>query len=287
MSAILLQGRELAQKIKQKLKEELDLLTAQIGRSPHLVAVQVGHNEASEIYLRAQRRNCEQLGITYTSKNLPFDSSEEELISLLKELNNNDTIDGIIIQEPLPAGYNRLKVISAISADKDVEGIHPENLGKIVLGNPIMIPSTASAIMELLNCILRDYRGREVVIIGHSAIVGKPLALLLLDKLATVSICHIGTFQAGRLQDHVRQAEILIVAVGKPYLIKGDWIKEGAIVIDVGINKVEDKIVGDVEFSSAKERASYITPVPGGVGPLTVAMLLKNLLKSFSFSLNK
>jgi len=172
------------------------------------------------------------------------------------------------------------KISEYIKPEKDVEGMHPVNMGKIIFGKARILPCTAAAVMELLNSIGIHYSGKEAVIVGHSEIVGKPLALTLLDKLATVTVCHIGTSQAGKLEEHVRRADILIVAAGKAGLIKGDWVKEKAVVIDVGINRVGDKIVGDVEFEAAEKRAGFITPVPGGVGPLTVTMLMRNLVEA-------
>jgi methylenetetrahydrofolate dehydrogenase (NADP+)/methenyltetrahydrofolate cyclohydrolase len=172
------------------------------------------------------------------------------------------------------------KISQYLAPEKDVEGMHPVNMGKIVFGKAKILPCTAAAVMELLNSIGLSYSGKEVVIVGHSEIVGKPLALTLLDKLATVTVCHIGTSKAGKLEEHVRTADILIVAVGKAGLIKGDWVKEGAIVIDVGINRVGDKLVGDVEFEAAEKKCAWITPVPGGVGPLTVTMLMRNLVEA-------
>ena len=187
---------------------------------------------------------------------------------------------GIIIQMPLPASIDYKKISQYIEPAKDVEGMHPANIGKLLFGKSKLVPCTAAAAMELINSTGVDLYGKEVVIVGHSEIVGKPLAMLLLDKFATVTVCHIGTSKAGKLEEHVKQAEILIVAVGKAGLIKGHLIKEGAIVIDVGINRVADKIVGDVEFEAAEKRASWITPVPGGVGPLTVTMLMRNLVEA-------
>ena len=181
---------------------------------------------------------------------------------------------------PLPAQIDYKKISQFIAPEKDIEGMHPANIGKIVFGKAKVLPCTAAAVMELLNSCCPDIYGKEVVVVGHSEIVGKPLALLLLEKFATVTVCHIGTSKAGKLEEHVKKAEILIVAVGKAGLIKGDWVKEGAIVIDVGINRVGDKIVGDVEFDGASQRACCITPVPGGVGPLTVTMLMRNLVEA-------
>ena len=186
---------------------------------------------------------------------------------------------------PLPAQIDYKKISENILPDKDIEGMHPANIGKMIFGKARLVPCTPAAAMELINASGVDLYGKGVVIVGHSEIVGKPLALLLLEKFATVTVCHIGTSKAGKLEEHIRRAEVLIVAVGKAGLIKGELIKEGAIVIDVGINRVGDKIVGDVEFEAAEKRASYITPVPGGVGPLTVTMLMRNLVEAAKLQL--
>jgi methylenetetrahydrofolate dehydrogenase (NADP+)/methenyltetrahydrofolate cyclohydrolase len=204
--------------------------------------------------------------------------TQEKLIEYIETLNNDLKVNGIILQMPLPAHIDYKKISEHIAPGKDVEGMHPSNIGKIIFGRAKALPCTAAAVMEIIKSTGIDLNGKEVVIVGHSEIVGKPLALLLLDKLATVTVCHIGTSKAGKLEEHVRKAEVLIVAVGRAGLIKGEWVK-GAIVVDVGINRVGDKLVGDVEFEEAEKRASWITPVPGGVGPLTVVMLMRNLVE--------
>jgi len=283
MAAQLIPGKEIAAKIKEDVKNEVDRLKEK-GIFPKLVAVQVGENPASAVYIKQQRKNCEKVGIAYELKQLPQDTDEGKLISFINSLNNDDSVTGIILQLPLPQGIDVRKVQSTISPFKDVEGVNPANMGWIIYGRPVLAPCTALAVKELVEYTKVDLYGKEVVMVGHSDIVGKPVSLLLLDKFATVSVCHIGTSDAGMLETHVRRAEILIVAVGKANLIPGDWIKEGAIVIDVGINRVGDKIVGDVEFESAKERACWITPVPGGVGPVTTAMLLRNVVESIKIS---
>ncbi|MFC1805047.1 bifunctional 5,10-methylenetetrahydrofolate dehydrogenase/5,10-methenyltetrahydrofolate cyclohydrolase [Candidatus Omnitrophota bacterium] len=202
------------------------------------------------------------------------------LIDFIKKLNAEKSVNGIIVQMPLPQAIDYKKISSFIAPEKDAEGMHPANIGKIVFGKAKLLPCTAAAVMELIKLSGVDLNGREVVVVGHSEIVGKPLSLLLLDKFATTTVCHIGTSKAGKLEEHVKGAELLVVAVGKAGLIKGDLIKEGAVVIDVGINRVEGKIVGDIEFEAAGKRASQITPVPGGVGPLTVTMLMRNLVEA-------
>ncbi len=274
--AKLLEGRPIAEKIKEEIKQRIQLL----GRAVVLASIQVGDNAAAEAYIKSQKKTAESLGIEYQFHKLGQDTREEAFIEFIEKLNADKSVNGIIIQMPLPAQIDYKKISQFITPEKDVEGLHPVNIGKIVFGKAKILPCTAASVMELLNSTGVDLYGKEVVIVGHSEIVGKPLSLLLLDKFATVTVCHIGTSKAGKLEEHVRRAEILIVAVGKAGLIKGEWIKEGAIVIDVGINRVGDKIVGDVEFEAAEKKASYITPVPGGVGPLTVTMLMRNLIEA-------
>jgi methylenetetrahydrofolate dehydrogenase (NADP+) / methenyltetrahydrofolate cyclohydrolase len=274
--AKLLEGKPIAEQIKSILKSKVQALNKRL----KLASVQVGINPASDVYIKSQKKNAELLGIEYDAHILEKETSEEKLIEFIRKLNGDPSVSGIIIQMPLPLHMDYKKISQYLAPEKDVEGMHPVNMGKIVFGKAKILPCTAAAVMELLNSIGLNYSGKEVVIVGHSEIVGKPLALTLLDKLATVTVCHIGTSKAGKLEEHVRTADILIVAVGKAGLIKGDWVKQGAIVIDVGINRVGDKIVGDVEFEAAEKKAAWITPVPGGVGPLTVTMLMRNLVES-------
>jgi len=257
----LLEGRPLAEKIKEQIK----LSVQGLGQAPVLASVLVGANPSAVAYVRAQEKIALELGIAYKLHLLPENISGDELTDFIIKLNADKSVNGIIVQKPLPQHINSAKISAAISPKKDIEGMHP---------------CTATAVMELLNSTGIDLYGQEAVVVGHSEVVGKPLALLLLEKLATVTICHIATSKAGRLEEHVRRAQVLIVAVGQAGLIKGDWIKEGAIVIDVGINRLADKIVGDVEFEAAKKHASFITPVPGGVGPLTVVILMRNLVEA-------
>ena len=279
MPATLLDGKVIAQGIKEGLAKEIQALKEK-GKTPKLVAVQVGENPASAVYLKSQAKTAEALGITYELITLDKTIKEEELIKKISELNKDSKVGGVILQLPLPEHINARRVICHINPAKDVEGMHPENLGRLLLAEAKVAPCTPLAVMELIKSTGVNLYGKEVVVVGHSEIVGKPLSLLLLKEFATTTVCHIGTGQRGILPEHVKRAEILVVAVGKASLVKGEWIKEGAIVIDVGINKVGDKIVGDVEFEVAKERASYITPVPGGVGPLTVTMLMRNLVEA-------
>ncbi|MDD4899761.1 MAG: bifunctional 5,10-methylenetetrahydrofolate dehydrogenase/5,10-methenyltetrahydrofolate cyclohydrolase [Candidatus Omnitrophica bacterium] len=274
--AKLLEGKPLAETIKEGIKQEI----ATLKNKPVLASVMVGENAGAESYTKSQKKAAEALGIEYNLEKLPGDTQESALIEFIKKLNADKATNGIIIQMPLPQGIDYKKISAFIAPEKDVEGMHPANIGKIIFGKAKILPCTAAAVMELLSASGADLYGKEVVVVGHSEIVGKPLALLLLEKFATVTVCHIGTSKAGKLEEHVRKAEILIVAVGKAGLIKGDWVKDGAIVIDVGINRVAEKIVGDVEFEPAEKKAAQITPVPGGVGPLTVTMLMRNLVEA-------
>ncbi|MFA5411487.1 MAG: bifunctional 5,10-methylenetetrahydrofolate dehydrogenase/5,10-methenyltetrahydrofolate cyclohydrolase [Candidatus Omnitrophota bacterium] len=274
--AKLLEGKPIAEKIKAEIKQEV----ADLKSKPVLASIMVGENAGAASYVRSQTKAAESLGIEYKLHNLAQETTEAALIEFIRKLNADKSVNGVIIQMPLPAQIDYKKISQFIVPEKDVEGMHPVNIGKIVFGKAKILPCTAAAVMELLKETGVDLYGKEVAVVGHSEIVGKPLSLLLLDKFATVTVCHIGTSKAGKLEEHVRAAEILIVAVGKAGLIKGDWVKDGAIVIDVGINRVADKIVGDVEFEPAEKRAAYITPVPGGVGPLTVTMLMRNLVEA-------
>ena len=274
--AKLLEGKPIAEKIKEQIK----LKTQSLENKPVLASIMVGDNSGAEAYVKSQKKTAEALGIEYQFHKLAQDTQEQSLIEFIRKLNADKSVNGIIIQMPLSPQIDYKKISQFILPEKDVEGMHPANIGKIVFGRAVILPCTPAAVMELLKETGVDLYGKEVVMVGHSEIVGKPLALLLLEKFATVTVCHIGTSQAGKLEEHVKKAEILIVAVGKAGLIKGDWVKEGAVVIDVGINRVGDKIVGDVEFEAAEKRASWITPVPGGVGPLTVTMLMRNLVEA-------
>jgi methylenetetrahydrofolate dehydrogenase (NADP+)/methenyltetrahydrofolate cyclohydrolase len=276
MSAQLLEGKIIAAEIKEKLKQEIESL----GKKPVLASIIVGENAGAESYCKSQAKTAEGLGIEYRLERLSADTTQAGLIDFIKKLNNDKNVNGIIVQMPLPKQIDYKSISSFIAADKDIEGMHPENLGKVLMGKSKIAPCTAAAALALIEASGVNLYGKEVVIVGHSEIVGKPLSLLLLEKFATTTVCHIGTSDAGKLVDHVKKAEILVVAVGKAGLIKGEWIKDGAIVIDVGINRINDKIVGDVEFEEAANRASFITPVPGGVGPLTVTMLMRNLVEA-------
>ena len=272
----LLQGKEIAEKIKGELKKEIEGFK----NKPCLASICVGQDAGSGVYVKSQKKTAEALGIEYKLLELPASISQDELIAKVEELNKDNAVSGIIIQMPLPKGINAKEVINRISPLRDAEGMHPQNLGNVLLAKEEIVPCTALAAMMLIESTGEKLYGKEAVVVGHSEIVGKPMSLLLLNRFVTVSVCHIATGERGDVPDFVKDAEILVVAVGKAGLIKGDWVKDGAIVIDVGINRVADKIVGDIEFEGASKKASYITPVPGGVGPLTVTMLMRNVVRS-------
>jgi len=279
MEAKLLEGSRIAEKIREDIREDVEKLKNK-GITPCLNALQVGENPGSKVYIRSQKRASEKVGIDYALHQFDESISQKGLEEFIDKLNEDKRVNGIILQMPLPSHLNVQALQWRIDPHKDAEGVSPANMGLIVYGKPGLGPCTAMAVMELINSTKIDLYGKRVTMVGHSDIVGKPVSLLLLYKFATVSVCHIATGERGDLPKYVKNAEILIVAVGKANLIKGEWIKEGAIVIDVGINRVEGKIVGDVEFEVAKERASYITPVPGGVGPVTTAILLRNTVEA-------
>jgi len=281
MSAQLLQGKNIAGRIKENLKKEIEVLKQATGAGPKLVSIQAGENPASAVYIKSQKKNAENLGIEYVLETLEASITQESLRAMIKGLNEDASVSGIIVQLPLPEGIDHRAVMGAILPAKDAEGMHPENLGHVLLGDAPIAPCTAQAAMELISSTEVKLYGKEAVVVGHSEIVGKPLSLLLLNKFVTTTVCHIATGERGVLPEHVKRAEILVVAVGKAELVKGAWIKPGAIVIDVGINRVGDKLVGDVEFEQASQRAGFITPVPGGVGPLTVTMLMRNVVSAF------
>ena len=276
----LIDGAAIARRIEGEVARECERLV-RLGVTPSLVAVQVGHDAASALYIKRQRRACARLGVGYRVKEVPADVSEQALLREIALLNRSPQVTGIILQMPLPPHLNPRTLRRALRPDKDVEGVHPQNLGYLLSGRPVLVPCTAAAVMECVLAAGRSLEGLETVVVGHSEIVGKPAALLLMERLATVTVCHVGTRD---LWFHTERAELLVVAVGKPHLIPGNRIREGAIVVDVGINESivdgEPVVVGDVETEAALERASFITPVPGGVGPVTVATLLRNTVKA-------
>ena len=275
--AKILSGKVVSQRIKDELKEEVKELNAK-GIFPGLAVIIVGDDPASRVYVNSKKKACEEIGVYSEEYALPAETSEEELLGLVEKLNNEPKINGILVQLPLPKHIDEETIINAISPIKDVDAFHPSNVGKIMIGNYDFLPCTPAGVMELIKESGIDVSGKECVIVGRSNIVGKPQAMLLLHANGTVTICHSRTQD---LKSKTKNADILVAAVGIPNFITGDMIKEGAVVIDVGINRVADKkLVGDVEFESAEKVASAITPVPGGVGPMTIAMLMKNTVKA-------
>ena len=275
--AKILSGKVVSQRIKDELKEEVKELNAK-GIFPGLAVIIVGDDPASRVYVNSKKKACEEIGVYSEEYALPAETSEEELLQLVEKLNNEPKINGILVQLPLPKHIDEETVINAISPKKDVDAFHPSNVGKIMIGNYDFLPCTPAGVMELIKESGIDVSGKECVIVGRSNIVGKPQAMLLLHANGTVTICHSRTQD---LKAKTKNADILVAAVGIPNFITGDMIKEGAVVIDVGINRIADKkLVGDVEFDSAEKVASAITPVPGGVGPMTIAMLMKNTVKA-------
>lgn len=281
MPAKLLEGKPIADGLKTKIKADVETLKPKSGRTPRLAAIQIGDNASSAVYVKAQKKSAEALGVEYELKVLPQDTAMKDAECVVTGLNSDKSVTAVILQLPVPKGMDAKKLSGLIAPGKDAEGMHPENLGRILLGNYRIGPCTAMAVMELLESTRLNLYGKEAVVVGHSEIVGKPLALMLLNKFATTTVCHIATGERGVLADHVRRAEILVVAVGKAGLIRGDWVREGAIVVDIGINKVGERIVGDVEFEAASQRAASITPVPGGVGPITTTILMRNVVELF------
>lgn len=280
MSAMLIKGSEISKQIKEELKVEIAKLKDNNSIIPGLATVLVGENEASKVYVGAKEKTCKELGIYSERKDLPADTKEEDLLILIEKLNNDPKIHGILVQLPLPKHINETKVLYTINPSKDVDGFHPVNIGKMMLGEPCFLPCTPHGIMELLKRSGTNTNGAEVVVVGRSNIVGKPIANMLLQKNwgnATVTICHTGTKD---IASHTRRADILVVAVGKPKAITADMVKEGVVVIDVGVNRLETGLCGDVDFDPVKEKAKAITPVPGGVGPMTIVMLMKNTVQS-------
>jgi methylenetetrahydrofolate dehydrogenase (NADP+) / methenyltetrahydrofolate cyclohydrolase len=279
MTAQLIDGRKLAAEVKNQVRDKIEAALALGGRRPGLAVVKVGDDPASEVYVRNKRRACEDVGIRSVAHDLPAATSESALLSLVDELNRDPQIDGILVQLPLPAQVQQTSIIERIDPAKDVDGFHPYNVGRLAQRIPVMRPCTPYGVIRLLEHIGAPFKGQHAVVVGASNIVGRPMSLELLLMGATTTVCHRFTTD---LEQYVRQAEILVVAVGKPGLVPGEWIKRGAIVIDVGMNRLGDgHLVGDVRFDSARERAAWITPVPGGVGPMTVAMLMHNTLEAF------
>jgi methylenetetrahydrofolate dehydrogenase (NADP+)/methenyltetrahydrofolate cyclohydrolase len=278
----LIDGKAVAAQIKREIAEEVEKIIADGGKRPHLAAILVGHDGGSETYVANKVKSCEECGFTSTLIRYEEDITEEELLKKVDELNNDPEVDGFIVQLPLPKHIDEQKVTEAIDYRKDVDGFHPVNAGRLAIGLPCFLSATPNGIMELLARYNIDTKGKKCVVLGRSNIVGKPMANLMMQKSipgdATVTVCHSHT---QNIAEECRQADIIIAALGQPHFVKADMVKEGAVVIDVGMNRNADgKLTGDVDFSSVSEVASYITPVPGGVGPMTITMLLQNTLKA-------
>ena len=276
MRAALIDGKAIAAEIRKELKTRCEALVSK-GVQPGLAVVLVGEDPASEIYVRNKEKACQKVGIASTVFRLPKETTEEALIERIQALNADPSIHGILLQLPLPQGMEEHKILQLIDPSKDVDGFHVYNMGALVTGNQGFLPCTPKGCMRLLEKTGIEIAGKDAVVVGRSNIVGKPMALLLLQKNATVTLCHSKTKNIG---EHLRRADIVVAAVGKPEMITGDMIKPGAVVLDVGVNRVDGRVVGDVAFDSVAEVAGYLTPVPGGVGPMTIAMLIENTLEA-------
>jgi len=278
VSAQLIDGKALALRLREVIAQEVGVLVKDIGIKPGLAAVLVGDDPASAVYVRNKKIACEKAGVYPQEHLLPGSTTQEALLALIHQLNADPKIHGILVQLPLPSHIESKTILQAVSPEKDADGFHPVNVGRLVEGEPVFVPCTPKGIIHMIDSTGLDIVGRRAVVIGRSNIVGKPVAMLLLHRHATITICHSKTKD---LPSVVREADIVIAAIGKPLFVTSDMVKEGAVVIDVGINRLADgKLVGDVDFARVKERASWITPVPGGVGPMTIAMLLQNTLES-------
>ena len=278
MAARLIDGKRIATDVKSEVRGEIDAAIGRGMRRPGLAVVMVGDNAASAIYVRNKRKACEEAGVLSVAHDLPQSTSERELLTLIDELNGDPRIDGILVQLPLPDQIRQSAIIDRIDPAKDVDGFHPYNLGRLAQRNPLIRPCTPYGVIRMLDAVGLSVRGLNAVVVGASNIVGRPMSLELLLMGATTTVCHRFTRD---LAAHVATAEVLVVAVGKPDIVRGAWIRPGAIVVDVGMNRLANgKLVGDVEFNAACERAAWITPVPGGVGPMTVAMLMRNTLEA-------
>jgi methylenetetrahydrofolate dehydrogenase (NADP+) / methenyltetrahydrofolate cyclohydrolase len=280
--AIIIDGNKIAQDIRQAVREETSAFKEKTGIVPGLAVILVGEDPASQVYVGRKAKACAEVGFLSHEYKLPADTGEEKLLDLIRDLNQDQTVHGILVQLPLPGHISTEKIIAAIDPHKDVDGFHPYNVGGLVTGSPLFIPCTPRGIMELIARTGITLSGKEAVVVGRSNIVGKPMALLLLAQNATVTMCHSKTRD---LPSVTGRADVLIAAIGKPCMITANMVKEGAVVIDVGVNRLENgKLAGDVAFAEVAAKASYITPVPGGVGPMTIAMLMKNTLDAARMS---
>src|SRR3989338_6625068 len=277
MEAKLLEGKKIAEKLRGEIQKQIEVYSQKLGTVPTLRAIQVGDDHASELYLKSQRRASESVGAKHETTSLGPNATEQDLIGEIERANRDPRVHGIMVQMPLPKSFRVDRILDAIHPDKDVEAVTTRNLGRLLMNKEGLAPCTARACLRLIEETGVDLYGKEGVVIGSSKVVGLPAFLLLIGKKVTSMICHTGTFKSGALESHVRRADVLVVSAGKANLIPGAWVKEGAIVVDVGINHVNGKTTGDVEFETARKRAAFITPVPGGVGPLTVITLMENL----------
>jgi methylenetetrahydrofolate dehydrogenase (NADP+)/methenyltetrahydrofolate cyclohydrolase len=277
VAALIIDGKQVAARVREQVRSDVERFSSEHGHRPGLATVLVGDDEASRIYVGGKKKACEEVGIRSISQELPADTGRDELLELLAELGNSDEVDGIVLQLPLPGGLDGAEMTAAIDPGKDVDGLTPTNAGLLAQGRPGLVPATPAGVMELLRSCETPLEGADTVVVGRSDLVGRPLASLLLAENATVTVCHSRTRDLG---ETCRRADVLVAAVGRPRLIGGDMVKPGATVIDVGINRTPDGLVGDVDFEPACERARAITPVPGGVGPMTIAMLLRNTLRA-------
>lgn len=284
MKAHNIDGKAISMALRCELKEKIAAHKMKSNLTPGLAVVLVGKDPASQVYVNSKIKACEQVGIKSFSYCLEEDAREDQILTLINDLNNNSEIDGILVQLPLPKGMDEYKILSAIKPEKDVDGFLPVNVGNLVLGHNTMLSCTPAGCMLLIRSTGIDISGKNAVVVGRSNIVGKPMAMMLLNQNATVTICHSKT---KNLAEITRNADILVVAIGRPNFISGDMIKEDAVVIDVGVNRVDGKLCGDVNYEEAKEVASYITPVPGGVGPMTITMLLQNTYKAMKSNRGK
>lgn len=278
----ILDGKAVSAIIKKEIAEETKFLNKKLGVYPGLAVIQVGDDPASTIYVRNKKKDCDEAGIRSFEHRLNDNTTEEELLNLIKQLNKSPDIHGILCQLPIPPHIREHVILEAIHPDKDVDGFHPYNVGKLMIGKSLLLPCTPAGIIELLERSKVKIEGTKAVILGRSNIVGKPLAIMLLQKNATVTICHSKT---KNLKDITKQADILVAAIGSPKFVKEDMVKKDAIVIDVGINRIDKKLVGDVDFEKVSQKASLITPVPGGIGPMTRALLMKNGLTAFKIQM--
>ena len=283
--AEIIDGKLVSKVVRERTAKEIQEFIAKTGRVPGLAVIQVGNNPASTVYVRNKHKACLEVGITSYQIELPEHTTEQELLARIDELNADSAVSGILVQLPLPAHIDEQKVIERISPIKDVDAFHPENVGRIMIGNYSFLPCTPAGVMELLDYYNIDVSGKRCVVVGRSNIVGKPMAHLLMEKNGTVTVCHSRTRDLAKI---TAEADIIVVAIGRPDYLRGDMVKLGAVVIDVGINRKDDgKLTGDVCFDEVAEKASAITPVPGGVGPMTITMLLKNTLTAAKIQCGK